>query len=763
MEIEKFISYQIESQFPAIYRESGRELIALLEAYYDFLETDDRQSTYQSRRLFEYRDIDRTLESLLIYFSKKYLNGLPLDGENTPFIVKHILDFYRRKGTAEGLVTFFRLFYNEEVKVYYPSEAMLKVSESEWNQVTYIQMFPVDDLSIYEDIGGRKIYGTLSKAEATANKVLVMFLNKKVTPVIFLNNVKGSFVGFDNVISREGDMVKDYGRIYGSMDSVDIDNDFFDATTGNNVGDILTFEYTEERGGKLIVTDVSTNFTGQISYRILDGGFGYTKDTTELLVSNQIIFFDANNAPQIEPLEVLTDNFGNTGEVIGSRDYILGIRMAEGSEFVNNSIISDSSNNIISFDFVTEKNGTSPGPIITEAANNELEFAVQVDELSFVEEVSLITDVIGDFLNVSLDSLNYNDIPPALKAMSGNTDPITIDTALEDAFDLTPFEIGRIESFKNVDPGRDYTNEVFTIALDRVMFNFSRNDQVVTLGLDSSTLTTNSIISQILPSGKVIRGIVRDKIIYNDPTKPYVASLFVTSFSYYGFQDEYPIIFNNVQYDVLDVSRNYSSDIYGFNAKIRSDTEFAEGKILAVKVIESGFGYIDDRIENLYDKNGIIAARGRVNARGQGITEGIWTSNESHINGFLEDGIEYYDGGQRIQDSNYYQDYSYEVLSKVGINTYERTLKDLAHVAGTKLFGKFNLEDSVENDNRISMQIVLNYEEPIGSSGDLIGADTNQITADSTLITADNFKNYKYSSDDDSITADISNITADAT
>ena len=762
MEIEKFFAYQIEDQFPAIYKEDGKELISLLKSYYQFLETDENQSTYQSRRLYEYKDIDTTLETMLLFFSKKFLDGLPIDGDNTRFVVKHIIDFYRRKGTQEGLETFFRLFYNEEIKVYYPSEAMLKVSESNWNQVAYLQMFP-NDPSVYRDIGGRKIFGTISRAEATANKVLFMFLNGNMVPVIFLNNIKGSFVGFDTIISRTGDELFNYGRVHGSMDTVDIDTDFFEATTGNSVGDILTFADTEARGGKLIVTEVSTSFTGEISYRILDGGFGYTKENTELLVSNQILFFDANTAlPDLDLLEVLEDDLGNVGEVIGLRNNIVGVRTLEGDEFTDASIIRDSTNNVINFQFVTEKNESSPGTIITEAANNEIESSVQVDELSYVEEVSLITDIISDFLDVPLDSLNYNNVPPALQQMSGNTDPVDINTPLEDAFDLTPFEIGRIVSFKNVNPGRDYTNEVFALSFDPVMSRFSRNDQIIALGLDSASLTTNSIISQTLPSGKIIQGIIRDKVVNNNPNSPYVASLYVTSFSYYGFQEDYPIVLNNVEYEVLDVTRNYESNILGFNANIRTTTEFAEGKILGVNVVDSGFGYQDGSIEDLYDSEGVIAARGEIGARGTGITEGTWTSTESHINGFLEDGIEYYDGGKRIQDSFYYQDFSYEISAKIGINTYEKTLKDLAHVAGTKVFGKFNLEDSINLPSNISMRVVLDYVEPEIFS-DLIGADITSYTADSTGLTADNLKQYKYSADNNNVTVDITGVTTDLT
>ncbi len=68
MSIDKLISFHIERQFPAIYREEGAELIQFVKEYYKFLETEDNQSIYNSRRIFEYRDIDTTLDRFVIFF-----------------------------------------------------------------------------------------------------------------------------------------------------------------------------------------------------------------------------------------------------------------------------------------------------------------------------------------------------------------------------------------------------------------------------------------------------------------------------------------------------------------------------------------------------------------------------------------------------------------------------------------------------------------------------------------------------------------------
>jgi dienelactone hydrolase len=55
---------------------------------------------------------------------------------------------------------------------------------------------------------------------------------------------------------------------------------------------------------------------------------------------------------------------------------------------------------------------------------------------------------------------------------------------------------------------------------------------------------------------------------------------------------------------------------------------------------------------------------------------------------------EYLDSGQRIQDSDFYQEYSYQIKSSLPIQNYEKLLKENVHLAGSKLFGDFTADSS---------------------------------------------------------------------
>lgn len=697
MDIEKFISYQIEKQFPANFREDGRELVELIRYYYAFLEENPKQSVYNNRRIFEYKDIDDTLGSMVIYFKNKYMKNLPLNDENTRFIVKNILDLYRRKGTPEGVELFFRMFYDETVDIYYPAEAILKPSSSSWVENIFLQLYPID-ASVLKDITGRTVFGSASKAEAVVDRNIFIIINNTLIPILYLSDVRGTFVGFDDIFSNINNELVNFGRVYGSLDSIDVYLNDPLATTGNNIGDVFNVTYSGARGGKVIVTDVSQSITGEITYTIEDPGFGYTKDNTYLYVSNQIIFVD-NLVGDLFPLEYLEDQFGNRGMVVGGNQFIVGVRMDPGEEFLENSIISttraDNTNIVIVnetedpftslydvryFTGIVAKNDTSPGPLFPETIDPAV-LSVKLNELDNIEEVSLITDIIGNYLNVQLNSTNFSNAP-ALVPMSGIADPVTINTPLDLAFNLEPFEIGSLKTFINVKQGVNYKNRVFAIAHDPVMTNFDVYNQNITLEVISATFEVGGIITQGSVSGKIV------SITENTIT--------VIPYAYYGFK-KLPITYNGVSFNVISVSRNYSSSRLGFNSVIRTLTEFAVGRILSVKVLNSGYGYIDQEDVVLTDNLGQAIAAGNANARGQGIIEGRWASTESHLN---------YQDGKVIQDSDYYQEYSYQISSKIDINTYKNTLTDIAHLAGTKMFGEFSLKDSADVSVNIRSTII---------------------------------------------------------
>ena len=684
MQIDKFIAYQIETQFPALYKESGPEMIALVKSYYEFLETASNQATYNSRRLFEYRDIDYTINDLLIFFKNKFLKDLPLNEDTLRLTLKRVLNLYRRKGTQEGIELFFQMFFDEKIKIYYPSSDILKPSDSNWSTEKYIQLYPTNPFSL-KTLFNKEIFGSGSNATAIVENTFFIIVGGTIIPVIYVSNVLGSFVANENIMLFEGNEKTVIGRVFGSMASIAIENDAtFLKTNGHFLGEAITIQNSYGTGGKLIVDGISKFTSGEIQYTLVDGGWGYSKENTHLLVSNQIIFLPENNIVELEPLEVLTDQFGNTGTVIGQRSYVVGVRMDSGDEFIADSIISDSNSTVITYDFLSDKNDSTPGPLLPESPLED--FPVQVEELSNVQTIFTIPDVIEGYLGVSLDAVNFN-AAPATQPMSGTADPVTLATQLDSAFELESLEIGTIESFLYIKPGENVENDVFAIVYDPVVAGLSKHDQILTI-TPSSTVPTALFfnVGSIVQQGPIL-GKILSVSEFSITVRVYNAS---------GFDALYPITYNGLNYNISSAFRDYSSKVSGYNAIMEPILNFAAGQITSVKVTNSGYGYANNSVITLLDSNGIPAAKGRISTSGVGETEGKWTTKTSHI------GVEY---NKRIQDSFYYQAYSYEIKSKLDINNYEKVYKDIMHTAGTKLFGVFEYEDLIDPNTAINIVI----------------------------------------------------------
>lgn len=759
--VEKNIAFKIAQQFPAIYRENGKELVDMVEQYYRFVESEPNMGVYNSRRMFEYRDIGTTLASMIVYYKKKYMADLPsLDDDVIKFVIKNIMDLYRRKGTESGILLFFRLFFQEDVYVSYPSKYMFKPSDSNWKTGTYLQMFPNNNNFVapdgvtsydYKDLLSRNIIGSISKAKAIVDKINFVYLNGTLTPIIYITDPKGQFQKYDDILTRINGSDVSFGKLNGSASALDIDLGY-GGTTGNKIGDILGIESEYGKGGEAIVTALQDEFTGTVSYDLEDGGFGYTILNTKLLVSDQVFILNNANTEFVE-LEILTDSAGNQGTVIGQNISAVGIKMEPGEEFdISRPITApargrtytayNAGNQTGDIFTVAPKNSSSPGPLY---ANTGDPTHVKVEELANIENVSLITDVISNFVSVPLNSADFNAVPPATIPMSGTASPVTLATPMNTAFDLTPFEIGTIVSFENVNPGSNYINDVFSLVRDEQMIAFDRFEQVLLVDNFSAGFNVGDTINQPLTG---TTGLIT-KIDVD------LGALYVRPYSYYGFKTGTADFFNHKgnAYDLLAVERDYTSRRFGENAVMTNETLFSQGRISEAEIRNSGFGYIDGETVYLINDDGERQARATMSADSQGISAGFWSSLTSHVNGYTktlaDDGEDvYYDPNTRVQDSDYYQEYSYVIKSTIDGNRYEKPLKDTTHLAGTKLFTSFAYSRKTgptvsHKFAQIKKDDYVLGGDPIVGPGQVVGdrtvrADNAVWTSDSINFTADN-------------------------
>ena len=94
------------------------------------------------QQLLNYSDPDHTISDFLVQMKEEFLNTIPKDTHDsvdTRKLVKNIKSLYRAKGTARANKAFFRLLFNETSDVYTPTDDMLRVSDGKWNKQNFIR------------------------------------------------------------------------------------------------------------------------------------------------------------------------------------------------------------------------------------------------------------------------------------------------------------------------------------------------------------------------------------------------------------------------------------------------------------------------------------------------------------------------------------------------------------------------------------------------------------------------------------------------
>lgn len=134
-------SLLVNRQLPEFVREEYPLFVSFLEAYYQFLETEQftnnvSQKNNVTEKLKDLRyiaDVDFSLDEFEDQFFNTFLSYIPKDTlVSKDFLIKNILPLYRSKGTEKSFKFLFRILFGEEIDVEYPGEKILRASDGRW-------------------------------------------------------------------------------------------------------------------------------------------------------------------------------------------------------------------------------------------------------------------------------------------------------------------------------------------------------------------------------------------------------------------------------------------------------------------------------------------------------------------------------------------------------------------------------------------------------------------------------------------------------
>ena len=569
------------------------------------------------QQLLEYADSDNTIYDFLDNMRDSFMKSIPYnlaDDVDKRKLIQNIKQLYKAKGTARGHQLLMRLLFDENSEVNYPSEKMLRVSDSGWlvKDILRVTISSTIEASEFE---GQKISGVESEATSIVETTQTLVEGGVTFSEFDLDNDQtvGTFRIGEQItaISNSTDLtiratvksivtggtISDRGSYYtddqtvhiptgssagngeatavvdaislGEVDGFIVD----DAGTGYVVGDALVFNNTGA-GGSNVAAEVG----------VVGGGFTPEDGTVAQLKMK------ADDHIVLEPYTTVTDS--KSGDKI----------VIETGTFANLSVSSQSGE-------ITDIRITNPG-----------------NSYSLLPKVSSITSSAGSIGKVRPFSNSIGqaqDVKITNFGLDYGSDFQLVTESGTGSFDIVTEDDNNIK-IANVNPTPEllfYRNAILkdvsgTWSADSALT--SHNGTVVAYDSDRQLLTVqiNSLLNVVNEDNS------GDNIL---------------------FEDEDTMIYE----DEVQWGNGTSATMSGVTSTI-AHASYATGTATV--------GGIATSIGTSFNDKGKVS-----------------------------------EDAARIQDSYYYQDYSYEIAVGQSLNEYRDALKKSTHPAGWQEFGKVSL------------------------------------------------------------------------
>lgn len=730
--IESKISSFIENQFPSFYQEEGKTFMDFVRAYYEWMEEEDN-TIYTSRKIIDYKDIDTTIESFLVHFQKKYLYGIPFDVIiNKRLLLKHVLDAYRSKGSIQCLKLLFRLIYNEDVTVYLPGRDVLRVSDGTWVEPKYLEITNTDNA---KDFVGKRIYGITSKTTATVESHIQEFINSNEIISLYISNVypkDGEFRRGETIIDDDlknssdiATIIAESPIIMGSVKNITVING------GKNFskGDVLKVLNKSPESGNLIssgrgslvrVKNVQKG-KGSLEFVIENGGFGYT------------------NAPKTFTYNGLSDTTGTGGNF--DIDYITNARQIT----YNTDIIANYGNltlDTVSWGFPANPLGNTSSAI-EDILTFQTDIFGSIAALDNVNGGENYTDTAITFVKETINSkplsgvVTYDTTNTIVTGIGTKFSALLTNNSLigllANTSDTSSVEYAVVKSITSntklelyAPPESNSTiSSGYLISVDTLLSNYPETSEIfedifnLTANVYAYPSIGNNIISEfgILDSGKgYIEGETVQLAPYGILNTPTINDGGV------GYSNNDTVVFhgsNALSYPVASITTDSNGTIIDISLTNKG-SGLEKEPIIVVKSSTGSGANLTSTVQT-FDTSQVVL--GKIVKTGIGKQKGYFTTTRGFLN-----------SDKYIQDSYYYQDFSYQINTAYTLDKYKDILYNTFHVAGTELFGKYQ-KNIIESSN-VKILYVSTTPSFDANLAITITADATQ-TADSTYLTID--------------------------
>ena len=636
------------------------------------------------QQFLNYSDPDHTIADFLTQMKEEFLNTIPTDTDaslDTRKLIKNIKSLYRAKGTDKAHQAFFRMLFNENSEVYKPTQDMLRVSDGEFSTSTFIRCTQTAAQALNDPIFlvGQQIKQNNNPADADINEATAIVENitkfregtvEIIEVEINDETTSGTFVNGETIEGASFEDANDIVKLTVSqaVSTTSITN----AGSTVTVGDEATISGGAGAGARIQVGDISGAGVDEIIVNAVGTGFqeGDTLSFSSGTAEAKVAVVNGGIAPETGSVAIHVELESGTITGSGSGDLLLedaidggagGKLLDSASQEVENEIrfelenevghllAEDDDNEVSDTFFILNQDSQPNVPYNLEDTDHiVLEEFVANDGLFIGNKIVQENSTgVGDITDIRMISSGggYTSLPTA--TISGDRF-ISLETATSNV--SAPFS--RIE----LEQGGRLLSDIAFDGADATVIPYGENiGKATSLSIIEHGINFTSAPTLAFPKYAVLKTV--SGAITEDET--FTSNVSGATGTVVDFTA--PLLKYTATTSELEVG----------------DTVTFSGGTTAIVV-----------------KSNNLTATATIGTRVE--TAGKYINQDGHLSELTK----------RIQDSLYYQDYSYVIKVSESINKWRDSLKKAVHPSGFYVTGEVNIA------TRVSGQV----RQPVGAT-----------------------------------------------
>jgi len=596
------------------------------------------------QQLLEYADVDNTVYSFLDNFRNSLMESIPntlAEGTEKRKLIKSIKDLYAAKGTADAHKLFFRILFNEEPEVIYPRDNLLRASDGEWSTDKVIRITETGN-SDFTNAIGEFVTGSTSGAKAILITVIKFREGEVDIAELSLdeNSIVGAFTTGEVILSTDTNQ---------------------DLEIGGVVKGIVTGLSLSDRGSYYEVND---------TVNIASGGNNAATGRIESIQPGDVddILIESGGTGYAIGDALVFNNSDTSGQGVVAKVAVVGGGINLESDTSPDQIVTEDNKNILviqSDNFEIEDATLGNAYLVMEDGNNlflEQSGSVLTEKtsLDYALEEGTSQDLTGDIIMEDGLQLLREDADiffTSLEQTIGEADHLVLEDGTQIVLEPQTFidlsvsaEVGQITKLEIINTGNGFLKtptvtvstsggtgaELYAVSTQSPRIGSIGDVSITNFGLDYITPPTvsfnrNFIIENY--SGTFVKG---DTLTSHSAT--------VINF---------------------DSSRNL--------LKLQTDITLDDGDVIST---------ITGATATIVQSNFAI---GTVDIGTIGATVGNFATDRGKLS----------TESMKVQDSYYYQDYSYVIRVGESINQWRDSIRRSVHPAGWNVFGEVSFATQV--------------------------------------------------------------------